>query len=60
MTKLLNKPIILTTFNNTIAANSIQAKEGTEFSWGSKDTETQLGINDFVDHLVNLCLSNCQ
>ena len=39
MTKLLNKPIILTTFNNTIAASSIQAKEGTEFSWGSKDTE---------------------
>ncbi len=36
MNKRLNKPIILTTFNNTIAASSIQAKEGTEFSWGVK------------------------
>ena len=43
-----------------MVASGAQAKVGTEVSWGIKDTETQTGLNDFVDHLVNLCFDNWQ
>ena len=52
--------MIASIFNNTIVASGVQAKGGTGFSWGSTDTETHIDGNDFVDHLVNLCFSNCQ
>ena len=60
MNKLVNKPLIFTTFNNAMVASGAQAKVGTEVSWGIKDTEAQTGLNDFVDHLVNLCFDNWQ
>ena len=60
MNKLVNKPMTASIFNNIIVAISVQAKGGKGFSRGSTDTETHINGNDFVDHLVNLCLSNCQ
>ena len=60
MNKLVNKPLIASIFNNTIVASGVQAKGGKGFLWGSTDTETHIDGNDFVDHLVNLCFSNCQ
>ena len=60
MNKPVNKPLIASIFNNTPVASSFRAKGGTGFSWGRSGTETHIDGNDFVDHLVNLCFSNCQ